>query len=865
MLVTRSGHAREPHDRFEHVFTANPRAARAHGALHRSIATEATMLLARAGSAACPPLKARRLLTSASRELGSHDPAGSSARYMPALREVIRTGTDPRALAAAGPRGAHLAALLERYRARLRDEALFDPAELFWLAVEAGPVPASIGVFGYTHLGSGEAAFIAALAGPGSELHLPVRDVLGTGGATAYSATFELAASFRALGWTVTDRSEADPQAAPAMTAAAHQNEADEVRAVLARAKDMVVSGVRPDEIVLLTRDEAGYGPTVQAVAWEYGLRVSSYNTIQLAHTRIGELTRLVLDVVTGGLPFEATTRLAGHAFGPALPRAAWRSARRSGAAGAAAWREHGLDTGLLTWPERASPGRFAGLLTGCFDAWDVSARATRSAHEAYALQALTNGVQELATLQPPDEETGLTAWRDDILELMALTGVPAAPGRGGLELHTPLSVTGASYRHVFVLGALEGRLPPRPGNDPALPWYLRQQVEGLEGITQLVNREAALIRSAVASATESVHFTLPLDAGRGAAVPSPLLGELGISLAAAGSPLLASAEEERRHAVLEAGPTDDPVLEAARRALQIELRREGQSDHDEFDGVTGIGPDMSERSMSVTQLSTLGRCPFRWFAAYMLGLSPDEDALSVADPLTVGSLYHETLDLALTRLKERGDPDLRANLATEIPSAFGVVEASLGRDGLDLRSLPGWSIIRREHLDALVRAASSEEFFAGDPIGSEVRFDTQWRGLRMRGMIDRVDQSAEGLVLVDVKLGTFISKVQDEDGKLSHDLQLPVYTEIGATLFPDRNIAGSRYFSIRKSEVIKQDAPPEGFLDGFVQDSLRMLAGGHFPVRPDVRQDACEYCEFKSVCRHGGRLEHKRQEEAPA
>jgi len=846
-------------DEFERVFTANLRAARAHGVNHYPLTAEAHQLITRLELSVSPELKSRRLLRRACRDAAETDPVGASERYLPFIREALHSGLDPEELLKLGRRGEQLNLIMTRYLELLAAEQLIDPGQLFWKAAEAQPEARRIAVIGYTLLGRGELSFIDALAAPGSLVRLPESDVLPGNGETAYADNHgDTEARLSARQWqSIAEVSPAELPV-PDLSATTHPDPWAEVRAVLARTKQLIAGGVNPDEIVLLTRAENEYGPILQAIAWEYGLNVNSYNQVRLGHTRIGELLQLLISAALEDFPFEVTTRLSRHAFGPRLNAEQWRAARKVGASGAAAWLQHGLDTSLLDWPASAPAAHYARLCEACFSAWGSDRRAAGSAHDALALQALQDGLAELSYLYPSGSDVKLSDWQHDVHELLNVTTVAAAPGRGGLELHTPLSVAGASYRHVFVLGATEGQLPRRLRDDPVLPWQLRMKLSGLDDIRTTVSRELATIRSALAGATETIHLSVPLRFHDSQTTPSPLLSELGVTPVTGEHPALASIEEQRQAFINQLPADADAVLTAAQRALSIAQRRQSADPFDEFDGITGLGVDPTERTFSVSQLSALGQCPYRWFASYVLGLAAEEEHLAETDARIIGNLYHDVLDHALQKLLDAGDPDPRNKLEALIPESFEQVERALGRERTDLTRLPGWQLARTEYIERLQKAVRSADFWAGEPIATEQSFEADWRGLKLRGCIDRIDRSDDGLTLIDIKSGSYISRVQDDNLKLGPDLQLPIYAEVAARMYPDDTILGSRYFSVRKAEELRSKAPESEFLDGFVAGVRSLLERGEFPVQPDIELKACEYCDYRSVCRVGRRQEHK-------
>lgn len=231
-----------------------------------------------------------------------------------------------------------------------------------------------------------------------------------------------------------------------------------------------------------------------------------------------------------------------------------------------------------------------------------------------------------------------------------------------------------------------------------------------------------------------------------------------------------------------------------------------------------------------------------------MLGLAPD----------VRGRLYHKVLELVLTDVPEY--TDAREVALERLESAF---DQAANDESVALPSLPAWPAQRLEHLDVLHRAIRSEDFIGPDArvVGLEAEFTGYWHGLRVYGVIDRVDQTPEGLVLIDYKTGRKPKGVKDADGNLTIDIQLPIYLEAAAPTLPQGNtVTGGNYFSISRAEILAEvdtQAAPE--LAEFADAVLARLAAGRFPVEPDARQDACTFCEYTSVCRRGHRLTRKR------
>jgi hypothetical protein len=142
------------------------------------------------------------------------------------------------------------------YRTLLRTEGLIDPAEALWEASQAAPDRHPLVVWGYPRLGLGELVFIDPVAGEGSIVRLP------HGEDHTFDENLESAEELERRGWAIERvpsqtvwRMEVPVEAHvyPHLEAEAH--------GVLAQVKVLLADGVPADDIVVVARDDASYGP----------------------------------------------------------------------------------------------------------------------------------------------------------------------------------------------------------------------------------------------------------------------------------------------------------------------------------------------------------------------------------------------------------------------------------------------------------------------------------------------------------------------------------------------------------------------------------------------------------------------------
>lgn len=806
-----------------------------------------------------PVLSHRILRTTVNEVIETSDTEGTTRALTPALKAILRAGIDLDKLETVSSiRTQQLARLARVYTAKLREGGLVDPSEVLWQATSLQPQRQSVLIYGYFHPRIDELAFLNAIAGDGSMMLLPCSD----------SAIF--IDNHEAVGWLQQQGWQVEAAVVPATTGeqlqACFLNGTDvpngvqsyiyphleaEVRGVLSQVKSLLVAGVAANEIVLVARDDAFYGPAVTDVAWEYNLPVIALYAVPLITTRVGSWVQLLLEVIQEKFPFESTVKLLSYPLCSGLPAEVWLEARKLHPSGIWAWQSLGVNLSLLDWPQQDTRAEWVQRLQDVLNKFDLRCSAERWAREIVAFYKLQEGLIDLA--KPEAESISLQDFAQDVIDSLVLLSVPAQPGRGGVELYTPMTLFGAEFKHVFVLGAAEGILPAPVQDDPVLDFHERKQLlsQGFqfEGAAQAARREAISFYALLQTATTTITFSYPQLIGSKASLKSPYLARLRLEPTPPPPGCVASVEEARRIYLRRDGAPNDPVLPHAFHAWTVENRREGAALPDEYNGVVGLPLDPATRVFSASQLTALGQCPFKWFVDKVLRLAELEEAENRCSPLLKGNLYHRCLELALTKVL--GAADLSQVGMEQLKSAFWQAEQDLG-----FPNLPAWNAQRSEHIKTLSRTIQQPDFLqpGAEIIALESEFEGELYGLKVRGRMDRVDRTPEGLVLWDYKTGS--SKpigIKDDSGKANLDIQLPLYIHVAATLFPGEIVDAAYYYSLSKGKLFNAKSSEET-LSAIAQRVKTHLETGHYPVDPDVEQKVCRSCSYDMVCRNGSR-----------
>lgn len=845
------------------IYVPHRRAARAVGAVRRTLEDEAWRRLYREGLRPADVSERQLILSAAVKEvLKPEDPSGVAGWLRPSVEALLRSGTDPSILFDdESGRVRDLAKVAGRYLELVAAREMVDPAQALWRAAELGLERRQALIYGYFRPRADELTLIDALAGDNSVLLLPA------GEEPLFRANREAIRHLKDRGWEIgptdpTARAYGQRVAAAFASggktedsAYRYSNIEEEARGVLARVKKLLLDGVSPGEIVISARDERLYGPVIEAIGWEYGVPINLLYKIPASETRFGSWLKLLLETVTDGFEFEPVTRMMKHSLGPGLPDEVWSRSRRAHTKGIEGWTELGIDPGPLDWPRMAARKEFAELLFAALDRYRIRAKSAIWSRE---LTAYNTFRASWDALDSPDEPVSIEEFAGGVRDLIESLSVDYQPGGYGIEMHAPQNLFGSSYSHIFIVGMAEGIMPAPVTEDQVLDFHERKRLAAkgmrLDSAADMARREELAFYLTLCTAAERITFSYPMMNGREQLIESPYLKRLGIAVEP-GPRIGPASAEEARPSSLRSSETrfDDDVRDTARHALEVEWRRESSEPRDEYDGMTGRPLNADEREWSASQLTAIGQCPFKWFAQKVLCINEPEEMEAELTPALRGQLYHKTLELAL---KNAGSDPTQVAL-DRLEAAFMRAEEEIG-----IPELPAWYAQRREHIQLLRRAIESPDFIVPGArvIETEKNFNWMWHGLKVRGYIDRIDETPDGIVMIDYKTGKSVPPgVKNDQGKAEIDIQIPIYVSAaGGQLYPDDDVSGV-YFSLTNAEILKtKGAHDEAELEKFAGEVRRRLVDGRYPVDPDNGWKACGYCDYEAVCRYGARLSRK-------
>jgi hypothetical protein len=438
-----------------------------------------------------------------------------------------------------------------------------------------------------------------------------------------------------------------------------------------------------------------------------------------------------------------------------------------------------------------------------------------------------------------------------------------------GLQVMGVLETRLLSFRRVYVLDAVEDKLPGSAPYDPLMPDALRRML-GLPDSRERDLVAAYNIYRLFFGAEEITVFYRTGAAGTGLFEDKPSRSRYVEQLL--------WEEEKRLGRVLSPGeppvtlvrlplcpiPASDPAMP---RTPAVAARLDAY---------------LAEKKISATFLDAYLACPLRFFYRYLSPLAPLLEVAEEGDRAAVGEVVHEALREFVTPL-----------LGRDIDGAD--LDASALAEGYEtrVRRSPAFAALPPDGQLLLVRsgrmrlAAMAAAMPRTTPLELETELaaglDVDGRQFLLSGRCDRVDRRAGGIVILDYKTGAlaapkaavwndaaFWSRLsgrtgQDHDPELLNEtakrlgsVQLPLYCWLFATargevpadaVFVELRDAGE------ETPLFGDRFDPTGREDAILRQTPALLAfllrslttAPSFAPRPDERR--CAYCDYRTAC----------------
>ena len=493
---------------------------------------------------------------------------------------------------------------------------------------------------------------------------------------------------------------------------------------------------------------------------------------------------------------------------------------------------------------------------------------------------------------------------RDVLVDTLQRTSwVPHRDAREAVQIIDVEDLRGITPRFTWIAGLNRGAFPADTSPTWLVPGSVMRTLESDDPPARARYLFCSVLRNALDDKLmESLTLSWPATVGGRPAPPAPVLEDL-LSLP---TRVPVSEESGLFRTLGELVVRDDEVDGAApwstsgalRLAARVPGWTEGLPDsvrqaariqraqHDgrtgvrpgSYEGVLPMPPQDSPGSLAVTTLESYLKCPARYWYERQLGLDGAEPWSPEVQASDRGQVLHQILETFVASRLGRSISGERSELARELHGVASAQIAAFEQTGQAAAPLveamaADWLVGLIDEQPAGVLAAwldhELEHAAVWRPVEVEQRHRLELGPVELVARVDRIDQTAGGVVVVDYKTGRAPRAKHVERGLV---LQPIAYAAIASEKHPDLPVA-STYLELRSPDSVGRTswvgdadvldevgAKRRGLaLDRSERDALldharhaveHLQRGTFHPSAADPDEAGCGYCDFARICR---------------
>jgi len=460
---------------------------------------------------------------------------------------------------------------------------------------------------------------------------------------------------------------------------------------------------------------------------------------------------------------------------------------------------------------------------------------------EHQIIQAWQAALQQLASLDQISPAVACQSALSRLSWIIADRNFQPQTAETPVQILGPTGAAGMQFDHLWVLGMHDQQWPPAAKPDPFIPLKLQTEAD-LPAATAKQQYQLAkqITQQLTDSAREVIYSYAEHDHDRQLR-PSPLITRFLNDASRLDNANRAN-RDDFKTAIFKSQKLETFTDDRAPAITRENIVRGG----------TAIFKDQAA-------------CPFKSFAKHRLhadGLAQQNIGLDAAER---GLLVHKILQHLWQRLKT--SDRLRQQSQQEMDKLIRAVVAATLRQWAAKRPstfTPRFTQLEDRRLVTLISEwlALERERPPFKVIATEQRHERRFNDIEIRMQIDRIDQSADGeLLIIDYKTGA--ATIDDWQTERPKEPQLPLYAittegHIAAVVFARVKRGEMRFIGIAKDEdlIPKVKRPQEAaWMEQLQQwrQTLTVLAENFRQGRAEVDPkdpQACQYCDLHALCR---------------
>ena len=245
---------------------------------------------------------------------------------------------------------------------------------------------------------------------------------------------------------------------------------------------------------------------------------------------------------------------------------------------------------------------------------------------------------------------------------------------------------------------------------------------------------------------------------------------------------------------------------------------------------------DFTKRSLSATGLKTFLTCKRKFYHKYIAGIKNHEIAQDMPKEHEVGTALHKALQIVYEEQNNFGD-------INELRKAVSkALEESGGHSVLDRYLHKLWMKRLEPFFECEI-----ERFREVRVHSCEKKLETEVRGIKLYGEIDRIDTTLDGLEVLDYKSGKYMTYTARTLVNAT-DFQLEFYHLLASTL---GEVTNCGFYDLSKGKIVYEPILNEKLEKLYtLLDELRETR--HFDFEMTEKLSDCGYCEYAYLCQRG-------------
>lgn len=242
------------------------------------------------------------------------------------------------------------------------------------------------------------------------------------------------------------------------------------------------------------------------------------------------------------------------------------------------------------------------------------------------------------------------------------------------------------------------------------------------------------------------------------------------------------------------------------------------------------------EKNLSYSHLSSYENCPYQFYLKYFIEIPG-----KVSAARSFGLSIHNTLREFYDRIIRSKSGFEGFEKMPNLDDLRDIYRQKWQSDGYEQRSQENHRY--RAGKQALLNFYTALFSESDIPFQLEYHFRANIGNVRLKGVVDRIDQIEGGVRIIDYKTGA----LPRDEGEVKRDLQVPVYV-MGIEQAMGVKVLAAEYIYVEGAKRIEIEISPEMREKAVAKivENVELLRKMNFNAKPGA---LCRFCDYRTIC----------------